>query len=251
MNINFQKLTISFAVLTLALFVLGADSVLAQKKKPVIRKKTTTVKKTGTTTTVVKKPTLYTVEQNARIRVRIEQELSSKTAKVGDTFTTKVVETVYSNTGVVVIPEGSTITGRVDAVAPAKKGGTPGAIEVSFIEVKLPNQYKRTINGSLVDLNSDDAKSDNESTAKGDKMKNRKIIFIGGGAGTGAIIGGIAGGGLGAAIGAGAGALGGYIANKQLKGEEAVVKSGTEFGVVLNQAISMPRFVEAESTPNN
>ncbi len=233
------------AAILAAIFVFGAaaqDTSAQRKRRPVIKKKTT-VKKP-----VVKKPVvkLYNVPTGQRMRVRINEQISSKTAKVGDTFTSNVTEPVYSDSGVIVIPAGSTIIGRVDGVVPAKKGGNPGAIEVSFIEVKLPNGTKRAINGSLTDLNSDDSKSDNESTASGDKMKNRKIIFIGGGAAGGALIGAIAGGGKGALIGGLIGAGAGFLGDRFTKGEEATVKSGTEFGVVLNQAISLPKFVGNE-----
>ena len=223
------------------MFVFGAVSeTSAQKRKPVIKKKTTVRKP------VVKKPVvkLYNVPSGQKMRVRINEEISSKTAKVGDTFTSNITEPVYSDSGVIVIPAGSTIIGRVDAVVPAKKGGNPGALEVSFIEVKLPNGAKRAINGSLTDLNSDDAKSDNESTASGDKMKNRKIIFIGGGAAGGAVIGAAVGGAKGALIGGLLGAGGGFLGERFTKGEEATVKSGTEFGVVLNQAVSMTKWTE-------
>ncbi|HMS39951.1 MAG TPA: hypothetical protein PKE69_06990 [Pyrinomonadaceae bacterium] len=236
---NFRFLAVFLA----AIFIFGAtsqDSFAQTKKKPVIKKKPT-VKKPVPTKPVIK---LYNVPVGQRMRVRINEEISSKTAKVGDTFTNNVTEPVYSDSGVIVIPAGSTIIGRVDSVVPAKKGGNPGAIEVSFIEVKLPNGTKRAINGSLTDLNAEDAKSDNESTASGDKMKNRKIIFIGGGGAGGAVIGGMVGGAKGALIGAGVGALGGFLGEKFTKGEEAVVKSGTEFGVVLNQAISMAKWTE-------
>ncbi len=53
---------------------------------------------------------------------------------------------------------------------------------------------------------------------------------------------GNAGGGKGAAIGAGVGAVGGLIAKKMSKGPDAEVKSGTEFGVILNKGISLPRY---------
>ena len=68
----------------------------------------------------------------------------------------------------------------------------------------------------------------------------RNVVFIGGGAATGALIGAIAGGGKGAGIGAGIGAGLGVAGAYFSKGHEAVVKSGTEFGVVLNQTLSLP-----------
>lgn len=223
-------------------FVFGTIDGLAQKKRKPAIKRTTTVKKS----TVVK-PALYTVERGQRIRVRMNELISSKTARIGDRFTTTVTEPVYSTTGVVVIPVGSTVVGRVDSVQRAKKGGDPGAIDVSFVEVKLPNGTRRTINGSLTDLSSDDAKSDNEGRASGDDRKNDKIIFIGGGAAGGAILGAAVGGGKGALIGAILGGLGGLAGERLTKGEDAEVKSGTAFGVYLNQSISLPKFGEAVS----
>jgi hypothetical protein len=223
--------------------VFGAADSFAQvkKKRPVIRKKTT-VKRT----TVVRKPMipLYTVRSGERFRVRMNETLSSKTARVGDRFTTTVVEPVYSTTGVVVIPTGSKVIGRVDAVKAAKKGGDPGTISVSFVSVQLPNGAQRAINGSLTDLDTKQAKSDNEGNASGDDRKNDKLIFIGGGAAGGAVLGAAIGGGKGALIGAILGAGGGLLGERLTKGEDAQVKSGTEFGVYLNQSISLPKYGE-------
>ncbi len=186
-----------------------------------------------------------TVERGTRIRVRMNETISSKTVQVGDTFTTTVTEPVYSSSGAIVVPVGSTITGRVNAVRRAKKGGDPGTIDVAFTRIRLPNGTSRNINGSLTDLSSDDAKSDNESTASGDDRKNDKIIFIGGGAAGGAILGAAIGGGKGALIGSIIGAGAGLLGERLTKGEEAEVKSGTQFGVILNQSVSLPRYAEA------
>lgn len=234
--LNFKFLTAILAML----LAFSASETPAQKKKPVIRKKTTVVRKT------VVKPRipLYTVSSGTTFRVRMNNTISSKTARIGNTFSTTVTEPVYSSTGQVVIPTGSTVTGRVDSVTPAKKGGNPGQISVTFTSVRLPSGSTRSINGSLTDLDSKSAKSDNESTASGDKMKNRKIIFIGGGGAGGAVLGGAIGGGKGALIGGILGAAGGLLGERLTKGEEAEVKSGTEFNVYLNQSVSMPQWKE-------
>lgn len=186
----------------------------------------------------------FTVASGTRVRVRMNDTLSSKTARVGDRFDVTVTEPVYSTTGAVVIPVGSTMVGRVDSVVPAKKGGNPGQIDVSFVQVRLPNGTTRAVNGSLTDLSSDDAKSDPEGRASGDRMKNRKIIFIGGGGAGGAILGAAVGGGRGALIGGIIGAGAGLLGERFTKGEDAEVRSGTEFGVYLNRAVTLPRFVE-------
>jgi hypothetical protein len=170
--------------------------------------------------------------------------LNSKTARVGDRFTATVTEPVYSDSGVMVIPTGSTLTGRVDAVQAARKGGKPGTLDIRFVSLRTPNGTTHAINGNITDLDTKSAKSDSEGTASGDKMKHRKLIFIGGGGAGGAVLGGAFGGGKGALIGGIIGAVAGGITENQTKGENAEVRSGSEFSVYLNQSISLPRFAE-------
>jgi len=237
-----MKKILSYAVLPLLAMAFSAglvtDTSAQTRKRPVIRKKAPVRR-------AAPAPRLYTVAAGKRIRVRMNEELSSKTASVGERFTVTVREPVYSTTGAVVIPEGSEIVGRVSSVTRAQKKGKPGALDVSFIQVVLPNGTKRAISGSLTELNADDAKSDNEGTARGDRMKHRKVIWYGGGAAGGAILGAAIGGGKGALIGGLLGAGGGFLGERYTKGEEAKVESGTEFSVYLNRAVSLPKFAEA------
>jgi nucleoid-associated protein YgaU len=184
----------------------------------------------------------YKVESGERIRVRIEDKISSKSSQEGDKFYCKVTEPVYSSRGVIVIPNGSTVVGIIGSITKAKKGGNPGQIDVSFVELKLPNGLRKAINGSLTSLDTKNAKSDNEGSASADKMKNRKVIFIGGGGAGGALIGAIVGGGKGALIGGIIGGVGGLLGEKFTKGKDAEVKAGTEFGVYLNQSVSLPKY---------
>ncbi|MEA2172976.1 MAG: hypothetical protein QOD00_568 [Blastocatellia bacterium] len=184
-------------------------------------------------------PNYHTVEAGQTLRVRINQELNSANARIGDRFTTTVVDPVYAD-GVEVIPAGSTVTGRVTSVERAQRRKA-GTISVSFVSVQLPNGTSRAINGSLTDLpQNSGGRGDNESTVGGRSTTKRNAVFIGGGAATGALIGAIAGGGKGAGIGAivggGLGAAGAVFS----KGNEAVVKRDTEFGVSLNQRVSLP-----------
>ncbi len=230
------KLSVLPVVATIFAAGLVVDSSAQTKRRPVIRK-ASTVKRAPA-------PTLFSVAAGKRIRVRLNEELSSKTAKVGDRFTVTVREPVYSTSGAVVIPEGSEIVGRVDAVTKAANKGKPGALDVSFVRVDLPNGTKRVINGSLTELNADDANLDNEGTARGDKMKHRKVIWYGGGAAGGAILGAAIGGGKGALIGGLLGAGGGFLGERYTKGEEAKIEPGHEFTVYLNRAVSLPKFAE-------
>ncbi len=235
---TFGKISVFAVLLSLVTLSAAIDLNGQTRRRPVLRKKTV-VRKT------LPAPRLYTVARGERLRVRMNSTINSKTARIGDTFTANVTESVYSDNGVVVIPEGSKVFARVNSVVAARKGGKPGTIDAAFYQVRLPNGLTRRINGSLTDLDSDDAKSDNEGTASGDRMKHRKIIFIGGGGVGGAVLGGAIGGGKGALIGGLIGAGAGLLGERMTKGEDAEVRSGTEFGIILNQPISLPRFAEA------
>jgi hypothetical protein len=182
----------------------------------------------------------YTVPTNTIIRVRMNEHLNSKTARIGDRFSTSVTEPVYAAGGTEVIPVGSKIWGRVTSVRPAGRR-TPGNITVSFTSVQLPNGKTYPINGSLTTLEADNVNADNEGTVKGRGNRKRDAVFIGGGAAGGALIGAIAGGGKGAAIGAILGGALGTGARVYEKESEADVKSGTEFGVILNRPVSLPK----------
>lgn len=232
-----SNIKIFTAFLALLLAAGAATETFGQKRKPVLRRKTPVRK-------VVPAVPVYTVESGTVVRVRMNRTITSKTAQVGNTFTVTVTEPVYSTNGVVVIPVGSTMTGRIDMVKPARKEGRPGEIDAHFISVRLPNGKSRAINGSLTDLNADGMRSDNEGTVAGKKMERRKLIFIGGGGAGGAILGAAIGGGKGALIGGLLGAGAGFLGDRYTKGKEAEVEAGTEFGVYLNQAIALPRFVE-------
>lgn len=216
-----RQLRFLISVLLLVGLTCGS-TVLAQKKKPRIK--------------------YYQISTNQTFHVRLGQTLNSGKAHVGDTFTTTVVDPVYSTNGIELVPAGSVISGRVTAVEKARKDGKPGTLSVVFYHLKLPNNRAAAMSGSLADLSSGNTSSDNEGTASAKKSSHRNVKFIGGGAGGGALIGAIAGGGKGAAIGAGVGAGVGFIAKKLKKGDEAKVEQGTEFGVILNRAISLPAY---------
>jgi hypothetical protein len=174
-------------------------------------------------------PPHYTVPVNTVLRLRINERLSSKTARVGDQFRSTVVDPVYAK-GFQVIPPGSIVVGRVTHVEKASRKSNAGSLNVEFSEVELPNSKSYPLNGSL----SASSNTDNEGEVEGGSSRNRNIAFIGGGAVVGALINGAAGAG----IGAGAGIAGALLS----KGKEAEVKPGTEFNMILNQKLVLPEY---------
>ena len=121
-------------------------------------------------------PNYHTVPYNTVFRVRMNQEISSGNARVGDRFTTTVVDPVYASGGIEVVPAGSTITGRVTQVIPAQRKGKAGSIGVSFVSLQLPSGMTRTINGSLTDVTTNTARSDREGQVSGRSIIKRNAV---------------------------------------------------------------------------
>jgi hypothetical protein len=229
---NFTSLIILVALLAATVVPAMAQT----RQRPRLRRHTRTVVRT---TTPAPQIVYYNVNVGQVIRVRMNQTITSETARVGDQFTTQVVVPVYAS-GVEVIPARSEIVGRVVTVNRASRKSKAGTIGVHFVSLRLPTGIARAINGDLTDVTANNVTADNEGEVSGRSAMNRNVVFIGGGATAGALIGAIAGGGKGAGIGAIVGGGLGTAGAVFSKGNEAVVKSGTEFGVVLNQTLSLP-----------
>ena len=97
----------------LAIFAVGSIDALGQRRQPKIRRAKRSSKA---------KSSNYKVDTGTKIRVRMEREINSKVSQPGDRFETKVTEPVYGSSGVIVIPNGSTVIGKIDSVTKAKKG---------------------------------------------------------------------------------------------------------------------------------
>lgn len=78
----------------------------------------------------------YTIPAGTRIDMTVNDELSSRTNKAGDTFTAKIVEDIRDPSGNVVIAAGSTVNGLVIAVKPAPNRRTPGTLTLALSTVE-------------------------------------------------------------------------------------------------------------------
>lgn len=184
---------------------------------------------------------LVTVPVGTVIPLRMETHLSSESSRSGDRFTATVFRDVLFD-GRVVIPTGSKVEGHVTQVTPAERRSRAGTIAIAFDRLAILNGPSMRVEGTLTTLD-DEARrkleADEEGRVEGDAQKRRAIIFIGGGAGVGAVIGAIAGGGKGAAVGAGVGAVLGTIGTLLSRGDDAEVKQGTEFGMMVERSFSV------------
>src|SRR5581483_289407 len=181
-----------------------------------------------------------TVPEGTVFHLRMETGLSSETSRVGDHFKASLTDPITQD-GRVVIPAGATIEGRVISVTRAKRMSKSGTIGIDFDSVQLPDGRSFTVQGTLTAVRSVDQKQqvDEEGHVKGEDTEDRSVVFIGGGAGVGAVIGAISGGGRGAAAGAASGAAMGTAAVLLMKGNEAKVPPGTEFGMRLLRPLNV------------
>lgn len=142
---------------------------------------------TGARRTSPAGPVKVTIQAGTNLAVRVDQHISVKTNRAGDTFTGEVVDPVVDPNGVAVVPKGTRVSGVVDASH--ARGRVKGA---SVLELRLTTM---TLNGRELQLRT----ADLTQTKKG--KGKRSAAMIGGGAGLGMLIGGLAGGGKGMLIG--------------------------------------------------
>ncbi len=180
----------------------------------------------------------YTLEQNQAFRLRMNQTVSSETARTGDKFTATVITPVYAS-GVEVVPAGATVEGRVASVLSSRSRSREGKLSLTFDTLVLPDGTRKKLNGEMTDmLDERGGDVDGESGVSGRSSDNRNIGYIGGGGVGGAVIGAAIGGGKGAAIGGLIGAGAGVAGVMLQKGRSAVIKGGSEFGMVTTQPIT-------------
>ncbi len=179
-----------------------------------------------------------TLPPDTIISMRMNQTLSSKTSRVGDRFTATVTDPVSIN-GREVIPAGTIVEGSVTQVTPAKRMSRAGAIAVDFDSIVMPDGRRIGLVGSLTSDDPEVRRKIDDENSVGGSSNDRNTVFVGGGGVIGAILGGIAGGGKGAIIGGGIGAGIGLAGVLLSKGEEAEVRTGTPFGIKLQQSLSL------------
>ncbi len=178
-----------------------------------------------------------TIPSGSTLPIRITQTLDSATTQPGESFTGSVATDIIID-GVVAIPQGTPVTGRVDEVHEAAhfKGA-------SLLSIELTNINRH---GERIPVTT--AAFSKEGTGRGKNTAEK----VGGGAAVGAILGGIFGGGKGAAIGAASGAGVGAGAQAITKGQQVQIPSESLIRFQLTNAISVRvSSKEAPSTDPN
>ena len=151
------------------------------------------------------------VDAGTAVNVSVSTQITTETANVGDTWTGEIKDNVIVGDRVV-FPAGSTVSGVISQVIPAKKGDR-ATLGLSVTSINA-NGTSHPVNAKM------------EPIIAG-STRARNVGAVAGGAGAGALIGKAVGGGKGALIG---GLIGGAAAGTGVaasKGYQVVLKEGT------------------------
>jgi len=177
-----------------------------------------------------------TLPAGTAIPVRITQTLDSATTQTGDKFTGAVASDIVVD-GLVVLPQGTPVTGHVDEAKDAAhyKGSASLTLSLTSISRK----------GERIEVATEAYTKQGEGRGKNTAEK------VGGGAAVGAILGGIFGGGKGAAIGAAAGGGVGAGANTITRGQQVQIPSESVVRFKLSDAIMVRVMTGGGSNENS
>jgi len=150
--------------------------------------------------------------------------LQSSTAKVGQTFNTRVDESIGVDE-FTVIPAGSTVRGRVTMATPATRQQS-GVIDVVFDQLTLPNGTSFQIQGKLTSTDSAERRQINADP------NNSHVVLVGERGGIGAAIAGAGSNNSNNAIFT---ALGSLLS----EGRDVAVPSGTPLAVELENSVTL------------
>ncbi len=181
--------------------------------------------------------------EGTTLTVSLEQQLSTATTQPGTIFSARVVQPVMKNNRIV-IPVGSTVTGRVTSVSSGRRITGGASIRLRPDEVVLPDGTRYFLHAEVYDLeNRSKVKPDSEgnvtSVSHGKRTLAEAGLFGGGAAAAGVMI---ASGPVGLVAG---GAAAGYVgAHWLLENHQAILPKNSEVVFGLTQPMSLVSFHE-------
>lgn len=175
-------------------------------------------------------PTTLTLPAGTHFDMAAGDTITSRTAKVGDPFSARVVDDVRNAAGRIVIPAGSQVNGTISDVKPAPNPRTPGTLTLAVSSI--------TIRGTNYPL---EASIDSlETVHKGRGITTGDAAKVGAGVVVGAVLGRVIGGNkkgtiIGGVVGGAAGA--GVAATS--KDSDIVLPAGAHIIVTVTKALTV------------
>jgi len=164
------------------------------------------------------------------IDVTMDQEIGTKSSKVGDTFTATVINPIVADNGTTAVPAGSKIQGKVTGLDTSDKIGDQAAIRVDFDRI--------VVNGTSYPFYAKVTATNLETRGE---SRNETIRKAGVGAAAGAVLGAIVSGGdldkilLGGVLGAAAGT----VISLGMGDVEGVLPAGTTLKLQTTRVVAL------------
>src|SRR5216117_3295808 len=175
-------------------------------------------------------PSMARLGAGTKMDIAATDTISSRTAKVGDGFTARVVEDVKNAAGRVVIPAGSVVNGKIADVKPAPNPSTPGTLTLSVASI--------TVRGTSYPI---EASVDSlETIHKGRGVTSGDAAKVGAGAVAGAVLGRVLGGNKkGTIIGGVVGGIAGAGVASQTKDSDIILPAGAHIIIRLTKELAV------------
>jgi hypothetical protein len=179
------------------------------------------------------------VPAGTRFGVSLENGISTRNAKPGDSIYLRTIFPITQNNRIVV-PVGSYLQGSLmDTKRPGRIKGK-GEFRLKLDRLIFPNGYTVNLNAAPRQADSGGKETmDEEGKVTGPSAKGKDVGTVVSTTATGAAIGAIAGRGKGAGIGAGAGALAGLAAVLLTRGPDAELPRGSTLDVVIEHELTL------------
>jgi outer membrane lipoprotein SlyB len=171
------------------------------------------------------------IPSGTTLEVTLDNEIGTKSSKVGDAFSATVTNAVVATNGATAVPAGSRIYGKVTGLDNSDRVGEPAAIKVDFERIVV-NGVSKPFYAKVTATN---------LATRGADTKDETIRKAGVGAAAGAILGGILSGGeldkilLGGALGAAAGT----VISLGMGDVEGVLPAGTTMTLTTTRTVAL------------
>jgi hypothetical protein len=165
------------------------------------------------------------------IDVRLDQEIGTKSSKVGDTFTATVQNAVMASNGATAVPAGSKVHGKVTGLDNSDRVGDQAAIRIDFERI--------VVNGTSSPFYAKVAATNLDT--RGADTRNETLRKAGIGAAAGAVLGAVVSGGdldkilLGGVLGAAAGT----VISLGMGDVEGVLPAGTTMQLQTTRTVAL------------
>jgi len=180
-----------------------------------------------------------TLPEGTVLVLQLNDHLSTKANREGDSFTAVVMNPVFWGDQIV-IPKGSSVEGSISRILRPGRFKGKAVLNLLFQSITIPGRRPVPISATLIKVDSQGSESvhseggiEGESSRSGDAAK----VITPGLAGAG--IGTLAGGGKGAGIGAGVGIAIGLATVLTSRGKDIEVRKGTTLDISLDRPLTL------------